>query len=317
MKQYLSHQPLLKANFCKHSGHKEHSHSDHSHFDARRDDKRILVISLLMTGSMMVVQFIYSLLSNSLALLSDTLHMFSDVFALALSFLAILAVQKFKSEQKTFGYFRLEILVAFINALTIILSAIFIVIEAIDKLFNPSAIDAKTMLIVAFAGLLVNAFNAFLMYKGANLDNVNIKSAFLHMISDLLGSVAVIIGGILVYYTGFVYIDTILALLLSLLLLRWAVILLKQSVHILLEGSPVDVVKVKTLLLDQKEIVEVIDLHIYQITEKMLVASMHLKLRCENLGDFEEIARKISQKLLDEFEIGHCTIQPLGVKNAV
>ena len=145
MYDYLSHQPLLKA--CKH----DHTHA-HNHADVRTMDKKILTISLTMTASMMFVQFVYALLSNSLALLSDTLHMFSDVFALALSLFALIAVQKWQNEQKTFGYFRLEVLVAFINALSIILSAIFIIYESIYKLFYPEEIDAKTMIIVAFFG---------------------------------------------------------------------------------------------------------------------------------------------------------------------
>ncbi|WP_348518277.1 cation diffusion facilitator family transporter [Campylobacter sp. CCS1377] len=308
MYEYLSHQPLIKQT-C-HS-HEHHSHEHHSHADAREVDKKILKISLLMTSSMMLVQFVYSLLSNSLALLSDTLHMFSDVFALGLSFLAILAVQKFNNEQKTFGYFRLEILVAFINALTIIISAIFIIYEAIEKFINPSSIDAKTMIIVAILGFLVNAINGFMMFKGANLENINMKSAFLHMMSDLLGSLFVIIGGVLVYFTGIVYIDTILALILSILLLRWAVILLKQSVNILLESSPIEVEKLKQAILISDEIEEIIDLHVTQITNKMYVATMHIKIQKEKIAEFRFLSRKIAKILHDEFEIGHCTIEPV------
>lgn len=270
-----------------------------------------------MTFSMMLVQFIYSLLSNSLALLSDTLHMFSDVFALTLSFLAIIAIEKWQDHQKTFGYFRLEILVAFINALTIILSAIFIIYEAIEKLINPSSIDAKTMIIVAVLGFLVNAINAFMMFRGANLENVNMKSAFLHMMSDLLGSLVVIIGGIAVYFSGIVYIDTILAIILSLLLLRWAITLLKQSVNILLETSPVDIEEVKQALLLNSKVEEVIDLHITQITNKMLVASIHLRVNIDDLKEFEQLSYDLSHDLLHRFEIGHITIQPLRSKNEI
>ncbi|EAI1055329.1 cation transporter [Campylobacter coli] len=315
MYEFLSHEPLKKA--CNHAH--EHNHHEHSHHhaDARSMDKKILKISLLMTFLMMLVQFIYSLLSNSLALLSDTLHMFSDVFALTLSFLAIIAIEKWQDHQKTFGYFRLEILVAFINALTIILSAIFIIYEAIEKLINPSSIDAKTMIIVAVLGFLVNAINAFMMFRGANLENVNMKSAFLHMMSDLLGSLVVIIGGIAVYFSGIVYIDTILAIILSLLLLKWAITLLKQSINILLETSPVDIEEVKQALLLNSKVEEVIDLHITQITNKMLVASMHLRVNIDDLKEFEQLSYDLSHDLLHRFEIGHITIQPLRSKNEI
>lgn len=304
MHAHLSHEPL---NSTCHDHDHGHDHS-HSHADARNMDKKILKISLFMTAAMMVVQFVYALLSNSLALLSDTLHMFSDVFALALSFLAILAIQKFKNEDKSFGYFRLEILVAFINSLTIILSAIFIVYEGVEKLFRPEVIDSKTMMIVAFFGLLVNAFNAFLMYKGANLDNINIKSAFLHMISDLLGSVAVIIGGVLVYFTQIYYIDTILALILALMLLRWSVKLLRQSVNVLLESSPVSLSKIKKAVLAQEGVEQILDLHVIQITNKMYVATMHLKIK--DPAKFQSLSKQIAQMLLKRFDIGHCTLEP-------
>lgn len=308
MKKYLAHEPLLNQH--KHCHHNHHEHS-HEHADVRTMDKKILKISLFMTASMMIVQFIYSLLSNSLALLSDTLHMFSDVFALALSFLAILAVQNFKNEEKTFGYFRLEILVAFINSLTIILSAIFISYEAIEKFLNPVEIDAKTMVIVASIGLLVNAFNAFLMYKGANLDNINMKSAFLHMISDLLGSLVVVVGGIFVYYTKIYYIDTVLALILSFLLLRWSIKLLRQSVNVLLESSPVKIDEVRTVIFKEAGVKEILDLHITQITNKMYIATMHLEIDKEKIMDFQNLSKNIAKKLHDDFEIGHCTIEPL------
>lgn len=316
MKEYLLHKPLLKTNFCSHTHDHTHEHN-HSHFDARTTDKKILIVSLIMTSSMMIVQFVYSLLSNSLALLSDTLHMFSDVFALFLSYVAIIAVQNFKNKQKTFGYFRLEILVAFINALSIIVSAAFIIYEAINKLLNPVEIDTKTMMIVAFAGLLVNAINGFMMFKYANLNNINMKSAFLHMLSDLFGSLCVVIGGVIVYFTDIVYIDTILAIILSLLLLKWSIFLLKQSVNILLESSPVDIKDVESTLLEHNEILEVVDLHIIEITNEMFVAFMHLKLSITNLDEFEDLYKKVSQILLEKFKIGHITIQPLRSQNEI
>lgn len=308
MQKYLAHRPLFpKSHHCEHSSGHSHTHED-NHLDTRFMDKKVLKVSLVLTGSMTFVQFIYSLLSNSLALLSDTLHMLWDVLALVLSLLAIIAIQKWQNHQKTFGYFRLEILVAFVNALTIIASAIFIIYEGILKLFNPQSIDAKTMIIVAFVGLVVNALCAFLMFRGANLDNINIKSAFLHLMSDLFGSVCVVLGGIFVYFSGIVYIDTILAIILSSLLIRYALKLLKQSVNILLESSPVDVEEVKSALLEDEGVLEVKDLHVTQITHRMLVATMHIAIK--DLNDFEILAQRLSKRLLDQFEIGHLTIQP-------
>lgn len=302
--KFLFHEPLRSKDTHSHEGHQ------HSHFDTRKSDKKVLLIALVMTCAMMIIQFIYALISNSLALLSDTLHMFSDAFALALSFLAILATQKFQSPQKTFGYFRLEILVAFINGLSILLAVLFISYEAVHKLFNPSEIDAKTMLIVAIIGFCVNAFTGFLMFKAGNLENINIKSAFLHLMSDLLSSLAVIIGGVVVYFTEIYYIDTILALLIALVLLRWAFILIKQSVNILLESSPIDISQVQNELLKHKQIVKIQDLHILQITNKMFVATMHLQVECDSISDFEKLSNQIAKALYHKFDIGHCTIEP-------
>ena len=302
--KFLFHEPLRSKDTHSHEGHQ------HSHFDTRKSDKKVLLIALVMTCAMMIIQFIYALISNSLALLSDTLHMFSDAFALALSFLAILATQKFQSPQKTFGYFRLEILVAFINGLSILLAVLFISYEAVHKFFNPSEIDAKTMLIVAIIGFCVNAFTGFLMFKAGNLENINIKSAFLHLMSDLLSSLAVIIGGVVVYFTEIYYIDTILALLIALVLLRWAFILIKQSVNILLESSPIDISQVQNELLKHKQIVKIQDLHILQITNKMFVATMHLQVECDSISDFEKLSNQIAKALYHKFDIGHCTIEP-------
>lgn len=302
--KFLFHEPLRSKDAHSHEGHQ------HSHFDTRKSDKKVLLITLVMTCAMMIIQFIYALISNSLALLSDTLHMFSDAFALALSFLAILATQKFQSPQKTFGYFRLEILVAFINGLSILLAVLFISYEAVHKLFNPSEIDTKTMLIVAIIGFCVNAFAGFLMFKAGNLENINIKSAFLHLMSDLLSSLAVIIGGVVVYFTEIYYIDTILALLIALVLLRWAFILIKQSVNILLESSPIDISQVQNELLKHKQIVQIQDLHILQITNKMFVATMHLQVECDSISDFEKLSNQIAKALYHKFDIGHCTIEP-------
>lgn len=304
--KFLFHEPLTSKDAHLHKGH----HHEHSHFDARKTDKKVLLIALVMTCAMMIIQFIYALISNSLALLSDTLHMFSDAFALALSFLAILATQKFQSPQKTFGYFRLEILVAFINGLSILLAVLFISYEAVYKLFNPSEIDAKTMLIVAIIGFCVNAFTGFLMFKAGNLENINIKSAFLHLMSDLLSSLAVIIGGVVVYFTEIYYIDTILGLLIALLLLRWAFILIKQSVNILLESSPIDISQVQNEILKHKQIVQIQDLHISQITNKMFVATMHLQVKCDSISDFQQLSNQIAKTLYHKFDIGHCTIEP-------
>ena len=128
--------------------------------------------------------------------------------------------------------------------------------------------------------------------------------------SDLLSSVGVIIGGVIVYFTKFYYIDTILGLIIALLLLRWALILIKQSVNVLLESSPIDMQKVSQQILINKEVEQILDLHISQITHKMFVATMHIRINKENLNEFESLSKKIASALYEKFDIGHCTIEP-------
>ncbi|EAK0829957.1 cation diffusion facilitator family transporter [Campylobacter fetus] len=303
---HITHKPLEQS--ChSHADDHHHVHS-HSHSSANTN-KKVLKISLFITVIAMVFQFIYALITNSLALMSDTLHMLSHVIALGLSWFAIWAASSFSSEQKTFGYHRFETIAAFINSILIAVFGLFIVYEAIMKLINPEPIEIGTMLIVAAIGLGVNITTGLIMLKG-DMGNLNIKSSFAHMMSDLLSSVAIILGGIIVYFTNLWWIDSALALFIAIIIAKWSFSLARDSINILLEASPIDIHVAKKVMLENPLVLDVHDLHISEITHKMYVLTAHIVLNKNDIFKFDEIINDLSLSLKNRLEIGHITIQP-------
>ncbi|QQF52551.1 cation diffusion facilitator family transporter [Campylobacter fetus] len=303
---HITHKPLEQSCHDHASDH-HHAHS-HSHSSANTN-KKVLKISLFITVAAMIFQFVYALITNSLALMSDTLHMLSHVIALGLSWFAIWAASSFSSEQKTFGYHRLETIAAFINSILIAVFGLFIVYEAIVKLINPEPIEIGTMLIVAAIGLGVNITTGLIMLKG-DMGNLNIKSSFAHMMSDLLSSVAIILGGIIVYFTNLWWIDSALALFIAIIIAKWSFSLARDSMNILLEASPIDINAAKNVMLENPLVLDVHDLHISEITHKMYVLTAHIVLNKDNIFKFDEIINDLSISLKNRLEIGHITIQP-------
>lgn len=296
----IIHQPLNeKAHKCS---------NGHNH-DFRSIDKKMLKISFYITFITMILEVVYGIISSSLALLSDGIHMLTHVFSLAISYLAIIIASKKPDLKKTFGYLRAEVLAAFINALTILSSTIFIVYEAFIRFIHPEKIEISSMLIVAGIGLIVNIITGILLYQG-DMQNINIKSSFLHMMSDLLSSVAIVIGGIIVYFTNWYFIDTLLALIISFMIFKWGYNLLKNSTNVLLESSPVCVKEVEEEILKISKVKAIHDTHIVEITHKMYVLTAHIVLDQKDIKDFMKIRNEILSNLKDKFEIAHITIQP-------
>lgn len=303
---HITHKPLEQS--CHDHASDHHRAHSHSHSSANTN-KKVLKISLFITVAAMIFQFVYALITNSLALMSDTLHMLSHVIALGLSWFAIWAASSFSSEQKTFGYHRLETIAAFINSILIAVFGLFIVYEAIVKLINPEPIEIGTMLIVAAIGLGVNITTGLIMLKG-DMGNLNIKSSFAHMMSDLLSSVAIILGGIIVYFTNLWWIDSALALFITIIIAKWSFSLARDSMNILLEASPIDINAAKNVMLENPLVLDVHDLHISEITHKMYVLTAHIVLNKDNIFKFDEIINDLSLSLKNRLEIGHITIQP-------
>jgi cobalt-zinc-cadmium efflux system protein len=290
-----------------HANEHDHSHHGHSH-DHRGTDKKVLKWALSITAITMLLEFFYGFLSNSLALVSDAIHMFTHSFALIISLLAIIIASKKAPLSKTFGYYRAEVLAAFINGITIVLSIVWIVYEAIMRFLNPQVIDIKTAMIVAIVGLVVNIVTGIILMQG-DKENINLKSAFVHMLSDALSSVAIIIGYIIIYFTQWYFIDVILALIVALVIGKWAVDILKNSTNTLLESSPLNITEVKEYIEKNEKVMELHDIHIWEITQDMYNMTAHVKIDKKHLEDYEEILNQLNHNLKEKFKIVHTTFQ--------
>jgi len=305
-----SHKPKIKAHTHHHHHHDEHSPDhDHHHHDHRTQDKKVLKIALAITFITMIAEFIFGFLSNSLALISDAIHMFTHSFALIISLVAIIIASKKAPEDKTFGYYRVEVLAAFVNGLTIILSIFWILYEAVHRYFNPSEIDLMTAGSVAIVGLIVNIVTGVILMQG-DKDNINLKSAFIHMLSDALSSVAIIIGYVVIYYTSWYFIDILLALLVAFVIAKWAYSVLKQSTHTLMESSPISIDEVKQYIEEKhSDVLDIHDIHIWEITQDMHNMTAHILIDEKDITNYEQIIHDINHSLEDKFSIVHSTLQ--------
>ena len=299
------HNFIEKEQYIHSHDHEEHVHNHHEH---RGTDKKVLKWALSITLITMFLEFFYGFLSNSLALISDAIHMFTHSFALIVSLLAIIIASKTAPISKTFGYYRIEVIAAFINGITIILSIIWIIYEAYQRFVEPQAIDTKTAIIVAIIGLFVNITTGVILMQG-DKNNINLKSAFVHMLSDALSSVAIIIGYIVIYFTSWYFVDIILALIVSLVILKWAIDILKNSTNTLLESSPVDVKEVQEYIEKNEKVLELHDIHIWEITQDMYNMTAHIKIDKKDLENYEEILHQINHNLKEKFKIVHTTFQ--------
>ncbi|ASN82515.1 cation diffusion facilitator family transporter [Deinococcus ficus] len=239
----------------------------HSHSHGRDANARQLGIALALTGTLMIVEVVYGLLSGSLALLSDAGHMLTDVAALALSLFAIRMGRRPADRKRTFGYRRTEILAAALNAGALFAIGVYILFEAYRRLNEPVDVQTTPMLIVATLGLIVNLISARVLVGGSE-GSLNMKSAYLEVMGDLLGSVAVIIGALLIRFTGLTWIDPVLGAAIGLWVLPRTWTLLKASVNVLMEGVPdgLDLDALRAAIAGLPGVVEVHDLHVWSVT---------------------------------------------------
>ena len=257
----------------------------------------------------MLVETGGGLLFNSLALLADAGHMLSDAMALGLSWLAILIAKRSPNDRLTFGFIRSEILAALINGLLLWAIVAVIFYEAVQRVISPQPVQGFGMFAVASVGLVLNLGMATLLFGGRNT-NLNIKGAFLHVLSDALGSVGAIVAGLLIVYTNAFWIDPIVSALIGILILISSWGLLKESVHVLMEGVPrgVDVASIETALVNVTGVCCVYDLHVWSISSSQINLSAHVVLT-ETDRDRNEILLEINSILNERFRIEHTTIQ--------
>ena len=297
------------GNCSHHHAHEPHNHShDHSHLPGMKGEKRLLW-AMILTGSFMVVEIIGGLVSDSLALLSDAFHMLTDLSSLILAWFAIKISKKPSDHKRSYGYHRMEVLAAFINGLSLLVVVGYILFEAFHRIFEPHEVQGNIMLIVSVFGLLVNLVCLKILHH-PHEENLNIKGAVIHVIGDLLSSVAAIVAAIVILWSGWMPIDPILSILVSLMVLRSAWVLVKKAGHILLEGAPEKfVVEQLTEFLKSnfEEILGVHHVHIWSLTSNKPVVTMHLSVRKETNQD--ELLLKAKKALEKEFGIAHSTLQ--------
>ncbi|WP_299094285.1 cation diffusion facilitator family transporter [uncultured Metabacillus sp.] len=286
-----------------------HSHGHHGHHHHSSNNKVALKWSFIIIATYMIIEVIGGILTNSLALLSDAGHMLSDAAALGLSYLALTFGEKSASLSKTFGYKRFEILAAFINGITLVLISLYIFWEAYQRILNPPDVVSGGMLTISIIGLVVNILAAFILMKGDKDENLNVRSAFLHVLGDMLGSMGAIVAALLIMLFGWNITDPIASIIVALLIIVSGWRVTKDSFHILMEGVPlnIDVEKIKEELLTIKEVKDVHDLHVWSITSDFPSLSCHLV--AEQNVVHQDLLAKAKMILHDKFHLHHTTIQ--------
>lgn len=260
----------------------------------------------------MIIEAIGGFVTNSLALLSDAGHMLSDAISLGIALLAFIMGEKVASYSKTYGYKRFEILAAVLNGVTLIVIALFICYEAIERFANPPAVATTGMLIISTIGLFINILVAWIMMRGSDTkDNLNMRGAFLHVLSDMLGSVGAITAALLIMFLGWSWADPLASVIVALLVLRSGYYVTKDAVHILMEGTPknVDVAEIVEVIEQTSGIKSIHDLHIWTITSGTNALSCHAVVDGQlTVADSEHILRKVEHNL-EHKGIKHVTIQ--------
>lgn len=284
-----------------------HDH-DHSH----STNKKVLLISFIIITSYMIIEVIGGFLTNSLALLSDAGHMLSDSISLAIALIAFKLGEKVASKSKTFGYKRFEILAAVLNGVTLILVALFIFYEAIQRFANPPEVATTGMLIISSIGLAVNILVAWIMMRGGDTEgNLNMRGAYLHVLSDMLGSVGAIAAALLMIFFDWGWADPLASVIVAILVLRSGYFVTKASLHVLMEGTPpnIEVQDVIQTIEETSGIKSIHDLHVWSITSGLNALSCHAVVDEKlTIAESEHILREIEHNL-EHKGIQHVTIQ--------
>ncbi len=285
-----------------------HSHP-HNHNDLKGQK---LLISILLNIVITVAQVIGGIVSGSLSLLSDALHNFSDVISLMVSYIATILTKRKASINKTFGYKRAEILAAFINASTLVIVAVLLIIEAIKRFKNPQEVESGIVIWLSFVAIIGNGLSVLLLRKDSK-NNLNMRSAYLHLLTDMLASVAVLIGGLLMKYYQVFWVDSLLTLLIALYLIWVGYDLLKISTGMLMLFTPENI-NIKDVVRAVNKLPKVSKLHhvhIWNLSDDELHLEAHLDLTEDiSTTQFNTLLLDIENVLHEAFNINHVTIQP-------
>jgi cobalt-zinc-cadmium efflux system protein len=288
-----------------------HGSHDHSHSPGalHANNERRMGLAALITGGFMLAEVAGGIVAGSLALLADAGHMLTDFAALALAWFGFRLARRPADWKRTYGFDRFQVLVAFGNGLALFAIAAWIIYEAATRLMTTPEVSGGIMVVVAVLGLFVN-IAAFLLLRGADRENLNVRGAAIHVLGDLLGSVAALAAGAVILFTGWTPIDPLLSLAVAAIILRsgWKVV--TEAGHILLEGAPAELdtrAIGPDLIANVKGVEEVHHVHVWSITQSRRMVTLHA-LICEN-EDSDRMVRSIKARLKERFGLDHATIE--------
>jgi cobalt-zinc-cadmium efflux system protein len=294
--------------------------------------RRALGIAIVLSVLAFSIQILGSIYTGSLALVGDTVHVFTDLMSLVMSLVAVVLSTRPLNSMRSFGLFRLEVLASFVNGLLLVLVATKIAWEALERFQNPYAVPAIPLLAVAVVGLAFNLLSALALYRSIRSDahhehhhghnhghdhhhhhhgDRNLRSAMLHVMSDALGSVAVIIGALTIHYTGMLWVDPAIGLLLAIVIFGWSIRVVGEAGHVLLEGTPKHINMAdleRTLTSCDSRVARFDDLHVWEITSRMYALSVELYVQEMPLGDADKVRSALEEKLHEKFGIAHTAV---------
>jgi cobalt-zinc-cadmium efflux system protein len=308
-----AHRPLLNELKESEAWGMESAEDAHHHELTihRPQQRRALLFCILLTAVMMIVEFAAGWLTGSLMLISDAIHMLSHASALGISLFAVLLAQRATSDELPFGLYRIEILAALLNGLGLAGFSLWIMYESILRILHPVAILGSAMTAVALIGLTVNLITAVILRR-SGLEDLNTKSAFLHMLADTFSSVAIVVGGLVLSFTDWVLIDPLLSLAVAGVVVKWSWDLLRTSTLILLERKPDHLhwraIHAK-LRQEFSEIKNIHDSHVWEITSQLTCLSAHIVLEDMQLSEAHRLQTRIAEYLKRQFGIGHVVLQ--------
>lgn len=282
--------------------------AEHNHALPSIQNEKVLWVAFALTTTFLIAEAVAGFLLNSLALLSDAAHMFTDSAALGIALAAVRIARKPADQLRTYGYHRFEILAATFNALLLFGVAIYILYEAWQRFRSPLEVQSIGMMLVACLGLIINFISIRLLSSGKD-SSLNLKGAYLEVWSDLIGSIGVIVGGIIIYFTGWAWVDTVVAVGIGLWVLPRTWVLLKESLNLLLEGVPlgIDIEDMEKEILSQKGVVSLHDLHLWSISSGKNSLTAHVLM--DGTVESTDLIRTIQSMLSERFAITHITLQ--------
>lgn len=281
----------------------------HSHEHDTNGKDGAIKFGLILNTAFTIVEFIFGILTGSLALIADAAHNLTDTFTLTVSFIANRLARREANDSKTFGYGRATILAALLNASVMLAVAAFIVFEAIQRLGNPQPVEGGIVAAVASVGILVNGSIAYILSK--NRKDLNMRSAFVDMAFDALSSLGAVVAGLIIWLTGITWVDSAVGLVIAALLVYNTLKILREAVQILLEGTPkdLDIVAITQAITDTDKVLSVDDMHVWTIRSGYNALSCHIAINEIELKDSRNIVEVVKAKLRKDYDIQHATIE--------